>query len=114
MGSVDLARRRPSGAANCGRYDPARRGWTIPPSCTYGTIIELGAATAATRRQPARTHTAWYAVAIAHDLHWLICTSPFTTPAEAADHARHVTDHHRRHIVERYRADGRNQHEPTT
>jgi hypothetical protein len=95
-------------------YDTVTRGWTIPPSCTHGTIVELGTAIAPTRRQPARTHTAWYAVAIAHDLHWLICTSPFTTPAEAAVHARHVTDHHRRHIVERYRTDTRSQPEPTT
>ena len=84
-------------------YDHARRGWTIPPSCTHGTIIELATATAATRRERARTHTAWYAVAIAHDHHWLICTSPFPTLTGAADHARHLTDHHRRHIIERYR-----------
>ena len=84
-------------------YDPARRGWTIPSSCTHGTIIELATATVATRRQPARTRAAWYAVAIAHDHHWLICTSPFPTAVDAADHSRHLTDHHRRHIIERYR-----------
>jgi hypothetical protein len=36
-------------------YDPTRRGWIIPPSCTHGTVIELGAATTPRRRHPART-----------------------------------------------------------
>ena len=84
-------------------YDPTRRGWTIPPSCTHGTIIEIGAATIERRRRPARTTTTWYAVAIAHDHHWLICTSPFPNPADAHHHARQLTDRYRLGIVERYR-----------
>jgi hypothetical protein len=87
------------------RYDPTRRGWTIPPSCAHATIIELATATPATRRQPARTHTAWYGVAIAHDQHWLVSVGPFTHPADAAHHARQLTDQHRRNIVDRYRVD---------
>jgi hypothetical protein len=84
------------------RYDPARHGWTIPPSCAYGTVVEFAAATAARRRQPARTVTAWYAVALAHDHHWLICsTAGYRHPQLAHDHARHLIDRHRHTIIER-------------
>jgi len=62
------------------RYDQTRRGWRIPASCTHGTVIELGAATIATRRRPARTVIAWYGVALTHDQHWLGCTNPFPRP----------------------------------
>lgn len=85
------------------RYDPTRRGWTIPPSCTHGTVIELGAATTATRRRPARTVTAWYGVALAHDQHWLVCTNPFPHPADAYRHACGITDRYRHTVIERHR-----------
>ena len=88
-------------------YDPMRRGWIIPPSCTHGTVIEIGAATNPTRRQPARTHTAWYAVAIAHDQHWLVCSDGFPDPASAHHHAIAITDRYRHGIIERYRTHGR-------
>ena len=83
-------------------YDPTRRGWIIPPSCTHGTVIELGAATTPRRRHPARTLTAWYGVALAHDHQWLVCTTPFDNPATAQHHATQLTDHHRHAVVERY------------
>lgn len=97
-----------AGAPGWGRelwiYDSPRRGWTIPASCTHGTVLEVGAATIERRQCPARTHSAWYAVAIAHDHHWLICTSRFQNPGVAHQHARHLTDRYRHGIVERYRS----------
>jgi hypothetical protein len=84
-------------------YDPARRGWTIPVSCTHGTVVEIGVATIPTRRRPALTHRAWYAVALAHDHHWLVCTTPFPGPADAHTHARQLTDRHRLAVTDRYR-----------
>jgi len=93
---------RPVGGRQVWNYDPTRRGWIIPPSCTHGTVIELGAATTPHRRHPARTLTAWYSVALAHDHQWLICTTPFDNPATAHHHATQLTDHHRHAVVERY------------
>ena len=83
------------------RHDPVRRGWIIPASCTHGTIVEVGATIERRRRR--RTHTAWYAIAIAHDQHWLICTNPYPGPGEAHQHARQLTDCYRRGIIEQHR-----------
>jgi hypothetical protein len=88
------------------RYDHARRGWTIPASCTHGTVIELGAATNPTRRRPTRTVIAWYSVALAHDQHWLVCTNPFLNPADAYRHACGITDRYRAAVIERHRLAG--------
>ena len=84
------------------RYDQDRRGWVIPANCTHGAVVELGAATHARRRRPARTQIAWYSVALAHDHQWLVCTTPFTNPADAQRHATQLTDHHRQAVIARY------------
>ena len=84
-------------------YDPVRRGWIIPTGCTHGTVIELGAAHPPHRRRRSTpAHTAWYSVALAHDQHWLVCSAPFTNPANAHHHARSLTDQYRQAAIERY------------
>lgn len=96
----------PGAAGGWGReiwtYDRIRRGWTIPPSCTYGTVVELGAAPRSRRRRRTGTHAAWYGVALVHDLHWLICTTPFSHPNDAHAHSRRLLDGHRHGVIARY------------
>jgi hypothetical protein len=43
-------------------YDRARRGWIVPPSRTYGTVLELGVTILSSAAAPARTHSVWYGV----------------------------------------------------
>ena len=95
------------------RHDPIRRGWIIPASCTHGTIVEVG--TTIERRRRRRTHTAWYAIAIAHDQHWLMCTNPYPGPGEAHQHARQLTDCYRRrhHRTTPHQHDTRTRHHMT-